>query len=494
MRRFSLGDAVDRKVVVLEIQGPTLTVVRLKPDGSSSRQEQSLPSEAAARAAAEKVAQELLGRGYVEHGAAKPARTQPAAAKAAAAKPAARQAAPKRPAPAPREEPDGGGLFDDLELVEASSPPLARLAPLPTAAPSSEAAPKRKAKKAGKKKKGPGAANPDALDKRVLGAVAAVGLALVCGLGYMAYDAFLKPPSIVGVWKGSMVEHEIGQSLTHTAYSLALDEMKRATMSIDGGSANSGTYSVKGGRLLLKFKDEDGESFERTYKIKLERASLALIDPDSGKLLVDLIRQFSQPASEAQSGKAKAAAVKDLVDDGDKKVDPEADKALASIEFGAKDGAFKLRHPPGWQAQTGARPDNTYSYILLDKDPAKITVYADTTGSLISGSDSANPGDFPEGSEFAPVQKAHEHYAKTGTEDLSGYQEGKAEVFKDSGLGEGRMSVFTASAGMFGGKLKGYHVTLLLKDRRVSVLAYCHEEDFPKMRPTFLAVCRSLSR
>ncbi len=484
MRRFSLGEAADRKVVVIELQGKSLTVTRVKPDGTSSRQEQAFPAEAVAKAAADKLAGELLARGYREHGGKKSA---PAAA--TAARPASRPA--PRPSPAPPSEPEGLGLFDDLESVESSSPPLARLAPRPEAAAPSDA-PKKK-KKAGKKK-GKGPKNPDALDKRVLAAVAAVGLLIVGGAGYMMYDLFLKPASIVGVWKGSMVEHEIGHSLSHTSYALTLDAAKHASMSINGENLGSGTYSVKGGRLTLKLKDEEGEESERQYKIKLDRAALSLIDPDSNKLLVDLVRQFHEPESPA-AGKAKAAATaKALVDDGDKTVNPDADRALASVEMSAKDGAFRLRHPPGWETQTGGKADNTYSYILLDKGAAKITVYADITGALVSGADSSNASDFEEGSPFAPVHKAHEHYAKNGTGELSDYQESEPEVFKDSKFGEGRISVFTASAGMFGGKFKGYHATVMMnRDRRISVLAYGPAEDFPKLRATYLAVCRSLS-
>lgn len=483
MRRFSHGDAAARKVVTIELRGQTLLVVRLKPDGTSTRQEQALPSEAVAKAVADKLAGELLAKGYREHGGKKTA--PPPSANGS------RPAPPPRPRPAaPPPEPDGPNIFDDLELVESSAPPLARLAPLPQAA--SEAPAKKKAGKK-KKKKGKGPKNPDALDKRVLAAVAAVGLLIVGGVGYMGYDMFLKPASIVGVWKGSMVEHEIGRSLSHTSYSLTLDASKHASMSIDDHDMGSGVYSVKGNRLTLKLKDEEGEESERDFKFKVDTASLSLIDPDSNKLLVDLVRQFREPDSPA-AGKAKAAAAaKELVDDGDMKVDADADKALASVEMSAKDGAFRLRHPPGWETQTGGKADNTYSYILLDKGAAKIAVYADVTGSLISGADSANAGDFEEGSPFAPVHKAHEHYAKTGTEELGEYQESEPKVFKDSGFGEGRISVFTASAGMFGGKLKGYHATVMNRDRRISAMAYGPAEDFPKLRATYLAVCRSLS-
>ena len=34
---------------------------------------------------------------------------------------------------------------------------------------------------------------------------------------------------------------------------------------------------------------------------------------------------------------------------------------------------------------------------------------------------------------------------------------------------------------------------MMNRDRRISVLAYGPAEDFPKLRATYLAVCRSLS-
>ena len=128
--------------------------------------------------------------------------------------------------------------------------------------------------------------------------------------------------------------------------------------------------------------------------------------------------------------------------------------------------------------------------MILTNSPAKIQVYADIQGSLMSGSDSA--GQFEEGSELAPVHRAHELYKRVAAEELSDYQEGKPGVFKGSSLGEGRISLFKASGGLFGSNLKGFHVTLLTKDRRLSVLAYGPEGEFAKLKPTYLAVCRSL--
>jgi hypothetical protein len=94
------------------------------------------------------------------------------------------------------------------------------------------------------------------------------------------------------------------------------------------------------------------------------------------------------------------------------------------------------------------------------------------------------------------VHTAHVLYKKTASEEFSGdYEESEPTLFKGSNLGEGRIAGFTASAGgLFGGKLRGIRVTLLTNDRRVTVLCSCPEKEFEKLKPTFLAVCRSVTR
>jgi hypothetical protein len=271
-------------------------------------------------------------------------------------------------------------------------------------------------------------------------------------------------------------------------------------MTLQEKITSTGTYSVKGDRLKLEFKGdksekgddgEEGQSSTQEYKISLGRATLDLMDPETGKLQVQLIRFRETPVVGAEK---KAPPVpKDLMAGDPNKFDPAEDQALAPVELRAKDGAFKMRHPEGWEVESGGRPDNTASWVTLSHDSAKIEVNADIQGSLMSGSDSA--GQHEEGSETAPVHIAHELYKKTAGEQFSDYSESKPVVFKGSEIGEGRISVFTAAgSGLFGSKVRGYHVTLLTKDRRVSILCSCPEKEFPKLKATFLAVCRSLSR
>jgi hypothetical protein len=474
MRRFMLGAASERKVVAIDSNGSRLTVLKIMPDGSTNRREEELPSETAAKSAGEKLAQELLARGYVEH--------RPDAAKSTKpAKPAA------KPAERPLDVEDDPGPLYDLTEEAAEAPKLV----LPRVAPAAESAKPTPKKKKKKTKKRPQTGEPR--EKLALVAAAAIGALLLGGLGFITYDFFLRPASLVGTWRGSNTEYEIGHAIIITHYELILDDKKRAIITVNK-ETSVGTYSRAGDRLILSLKDEDGADSERKFKIAVGHVTLELKEPETGKLLVQLIRS-RDPAIVGQStvkDEAPAAPTEAALSDLGK-VDTAAEAALAPLEISAKDNAFRLRYPRGWETDTGARPDNTFSWVKLTKDSAIIDINADMQGSVLSGSDSR--GQYEEGSEFAPVHRAHEFYKKVAAESFSEYVESKPAVFKGSQSGEGRLSIFTASAGgLFGSKLRGYHVTFLAKDRRVTILCQCPEKEFPKLKATFLAVSRSLAR
>ncbi len=121
MRRFSLGSATDRKIVVIELDGSRMSVVQMLPDGSSKRNKKELASAAEARAASERMAQELIARGFVEqaNGERKPARS---------ARPGVPATKPAAPAAEP-EALDGSYLFAEVEdePVAPAVPVLSRL-------------------------------------------------------------------------------------------------------------------------------------------------------------------------------------------------------------------------------------------------------------------------------------------------------------------------------------------------------------------------------
>ncbi len=484
MRRFSMGSASARKVVVIDLEGSSVAVVKVKPDGTRDRQVKTLASEAEARRASEQLAQQLIARGYIEHGAAEsaPVKKSPATARAAAP-----STARSSPPSYQEDEPDDGNPYALMEeAIAEPAPVLPRIQPVVAEAPSKSEAPKKKKKKGRKK------GESDGLDKRVLAVVAGFGMLLLGGLFYVIYDSFIKPPSIIGTWKGSNTEYEVGGPIIRIECELTLDEKKRAAMSFQGESMGIGTYSVKGDRLTLKLKDDEGNSSDHVYKVALGRATLDLKDPESGKLVVQLIRFREPPIVGKQRSKTPDAPTDVAGTDLDKG-DNSADAALVAEPFSPKDGAFKLRPPKGWESDTGSRPDNTYSWAKFTKDSSTVQVYADIAGSLMSGAEVIR--DHEEGSESAPVHVAHELYKRTAAEEFSDFVDSKPAVFKGSQLGEGRISIFTASTGgLFGSKIRGYHTTLMSRDRRVTILCYCPEKEFPKQKPLFQAVCRSFGR
>jgi hypothetical protein len=476
MPTFTRGAGADRKVVRLEVQGQCVVVTENKADGGTKRSEKAMKSEADARTACDRMARELITLGFVEAASPAPARPKPA---------------PARPKPAPTATPavggglDLGSMLDDEEPVDESAPVLERLS-APPARPGAEAEPKKKKKKSGRKKKRQAAEDTGALDKRVIALALLAGVAFLGYVGFLVADS-LRPPSLVGIWSGSRLEYEYGSPMTFDQYRLVIKDRKQAEMGFGGDSTAKGTYSVKGDRIKLALKDEEGGEFDQEYKFSLGHATLDLYDTESGKKVVQLVRQDGKPAA---GGPPPAPKAPEGVAAGP--ADKDADSRLASVEFTPKDGAFKVRHPEGWKPETGSRPDNTYSWARFTKGSGKIQVYADVQGSLMSGSDFAQQPDEP-GSELAPVHTAHDLYKRTASEEYSDYNESEPTLFEGSQLGEGRISTFTASGGFLGGKIRGYRVTLLTRNRRVSILCECPEGDFEKFKPTFLAVCRSVS-
>jgi hypothetical protein len=319
MRRFSLGSGTDRKIVVIELNGTSMSVVQMKPDAGSKRSERAFGSEAEARSASDEMARELISRGYAESVARRP---KPASTGVAAAKPAAGAREFRGVGP--------NSVFDDVEAPAATAAPvLARLASAPNVNSATGDAPQKKKKKGGKKKKKK-AQSGDALDKRVLAGVGAVGVVLIGIFGFIVYNSFIKPPTIIGVWRGSLLEHVISRSLTHTKYDLVLDDKRRAALVIQRAGEESttlvGTYVVAGNRLKLALSDEDANPRDREFKFVLKRVTLELYDPDSGKQLVELLRfretpvvreQAQRRSKQVKPADADADADAEIVDEPD---------------------------------------------------------------------------------------------------------------------------------------------------------------------------------
>jgi predicted DNA-binding WGR domain protein len=478
MRAFVQGEGPDRKYVCIEVLGRTMIVVSGRGNNAPPRrQEKQLSSEREAQAAAEKLSAEMRNRGFVERppgngNGAKP-RGGPAKAK---------------PGPvadvAPLEEPE-----DNYALVEALDEPAAPAPILPRGpAPASQEKPAAsKSKAARKKKKKKRAKEPgEKPDLLFIGGISTASLVLVGVLGWFIWSMFFKPVSIVGTWAGSRVDKEPGGPIIYNQYRLALNEQGRARMVLQDSLEMAGTYKVQGDRLKLNFTDEDGDTSATEYKIILSSVTLTLIEPDSGKTVVELIRQreMDKLPGAGKAGPAAKAPPGAL---------PELDANLVTQSFTVKDGAFSCKHPDGWEVESGSRPDNTYSWAKFTKGSATLRINADVTGSLIADIEKSFGGE-GEGDE-SPVASAHEMARRTASEEFDDYKEGAARSITSPGLGDGRIAEFEAGgSGLLSTHYHGYRATLLTQNRRLTILCWCPEKQWDALKPTFFAFIQGVKR
>ncbi len=159
--------------------------------------------------------------------------------------------------------------------------------------------------------------------------------------------------------------------------------------------------------------------------------------------------------------------------------------------FTSKDGAFSIQYPAGWKQEDGSRPDNTYSWARFTEGPAAVRVIADISGSLMADASRAFGGN--DDDEFPPVLSAHETKARTIAEDFSGFEEGKPILIDTPQMGKAVVCEFEANGSM-GVRLRGYRVTMLSRDRRITVLTYCPIKQWNRLKPSFEQVFLSLGR
>lgn len=178
--------------------------------------------------------------------------------------------------------------------------------------------------------------------------------------------------------------------------------------------------------------------------------------------------------------------------------------------YTAKDQSFKCLQPEGWQVDGGAA-QGVRAAATFTQGGATIRVSSDLEGSLM-GDLSKSPMDIggvpsvPGGPNMGaaakelnrpPVEKVHlaDAEAVEGILENYGYGEfadGQMQSFQST-AGDARFSEFTADGGMFGGKIKGMRTTALGGERRIRVLAYCLEEDWTLLKPSFQKVITSVT-
>jgi hypothetical protein len=191
-------------------------------------------------------------------------------------------------------------------------------------------------------------------------------------------------------------------------------------------------------------------------------------------------------------------------------IQPEPVTAPKSFSpYTAADKTFQCVRPDGWRADGGAQ-GGVICRASFEQGLAEIEIISDLAGSLmgdiVKGPGGAMPDlggvpgapDIGGGSQEkprSPVEKVHDMSKKDAESALKKdgfgeYEEQGAQAFQ-SALGEARFSEFGAG-GIFG-KARGFRVTILGGERRITVLCRAPEKDWEKVKPAFRQVINSLT-
>jgi hypothetical protein len=174
---------------------------------------------------------------------------------------------------------------------------------------------------------------------------------------------------------------------------------------------------------------------------------------------------------------------------------PAADAGpIKFVQHRNNDGGIVFDYPEGWEVASGGGTGGVPPWGVFTKGDVEVDIRGDSKGGpladmLRAGDDGDN--DVP---ELSPVAKLHDTMREIKYEfEFDDYQEEKGGLYQ-TGYGEGWLAEFTASGGLFGGKIRGYRLTFISIPHQINVICKCKEGNFDANKELFHHVMKSLSR
>lgn len=188
---------------------------------------------------------------------------------------------------------------------------------------------------------------------------------------------------------------------------------------------------------------------------------------------------------------------------------PAAIKPVSGFEqYKAADNSFTCIYPKGWSKVSRSGAQGTESSGEFKQGEARIEILSSLTASLMSdlppmpavpgmeeipnvpGSQEVNEA--IRNAKRSPAERAHHLFVKQLEKDLGDYKESATRPIQ-SRMGEGVVAEFTATGGLLGGKLKGYHATLMGSERAINVVCQCPGANWTTLKPAFDKVIASVT-
>lgn len=154
--------------------------------------------------------------------------------------------------------------------------------------------------------------------------------------------------------------------------------------------------------------------------------------------------------------------------------------------FAPEVGDFGCEYPEDWTVKSGGGQGGVQSWAKFsspDKSTS-ISIRGNMTGAALGGAGLAMTQGADADEIEPPVVDIHRLMKRKFSDDYPNYEEiGDLTLFKTK-MGDTCSSIFTTKT-MFGGKQKGYRVTLLTGRVQFNLICLCDEALFDKMRPAF---------
>ena len=159
----------------------------------------------------------------------------------------------------------------------------------------------------------------------------------------------------------------------------------------------------------------------------------------------------------------------------------ETPKEFTEVEFGEKD--YKCECPKGWEVTSGGGKEGIPPWTKFRKGGASVQILDSLSGTPGAMIDRALQMGNAIDQGTAPVDEVHEHRTKGVADSLRNYKESAAQKL-DHHLGDALIAEFTAKP-MFGQAIRGYHATVLHEFHQFTIVCFCKQSEWEKLKPAF---------
>jgi len=175
------------------------------------------------------------------------------------------------------------------------------------------------------------------------------------------------------------------------------------------------------------------------------------------------------------------------------------------VTFKHETAGWSVEHPDDWPAKGQGGSGGAPPLLLMEGDGAIFRIKGSLGGSAVGSiAQSGGAGGIaipgaggddaaPVGEDLSPETAVHEFQKTFFEADYSDYQEEPMKKITTP-FGEGRLSVYTGSEGLIGGKVKGYRATFMDNNWQYNIRAYVPENQWEKFEPMFKRMIMSFSR